>query len=88
MQVAKGSLFRSRVKDPEQSAKCTPWAEAACRGPSCLTLPHPHLTCLYHLHPTDQFLISLDGLWSLDGTPGNWVCETGPSWTVAPRMTT
>ena len=65
MQVAKGSLFRSRVKLPEQSAKRAPRADAASLGLSYLTLPHPHLICLDHLHPVDQFLISLDGLWSL-----------------------
>lgn len=82
MQVAKGSLFRSRVKLPEQSAKRAPRADAASLGLSYLTLPHPHLICLDHLHPVDQFLISLDGLWSLAGTPGNWVCETCPFQTV------
>ena len=41
MQVAKGSLFRSRVKLPEQSAKRAPRADAAYSVLSYLTLPHP-----------------------------------------------
>lgn len=34
----------------------------------------------------DQFLSNLDGLWSLAGTPGNWVCEMCPFQTVLLRV--